>query len=279
MSVDLLQSISAENLNVYRASPIRLREDVSQEAQISNDYRGRLVYELLQNADDAMTGRATGDDRIIFRLTDTDLWVGNSGRPLNESDVKGLCGLGASGKGEIAGRRRASIGHKGMGFKSVLEITAAPEVVSDEYGGSGTATLAAQLQREAVVAASRDRNYAALGRGGDAALPAVLVVAAAPREDAAALSQGETVGVPGGDRPHALLRRGGDAALPAVDEVAAPGEDAALLRQGEAVVKAGGDRLHAASGGGGYCALLRGEAVAAPREDAAALGQGEAVGG
>src|SRR3954454_15867798 len=82
---DLLQVISAENLNVYRASPIRLREDVSQEAQISNDYRGRLIYELLQNADDAMSGHATPDDRIVFRLTDTDLWVGNSGRPLDES--------------------------------------------------------------------------------------------------------------------------------------------------------------------------------------------------
>ena len=47
--------IRAENLGVYRASPIRLKEDVSQEAQISNDYRGRLIYELLQNADDAMS--------------------------------------------------------------------------------------------------------------------------------------------------------------------------------------------------------------------------------
>jgi hypothetical protein len=129
----LLDAISAENLGVYRASPIRLREDVSQEAQISSDYRGRLVYELLQNADDAMGGQATLDDRIVFRLTDEALWVGNAGRPLNESDVEGLCGIGASSKGEVAGRRRASIGHKGMGFKSVLEITAAPEVFSDDY--------------------------------------------------------------------------------------------------------------------------------------------------
>ncbi len=31
------------------------------------------------------------------------------------------------------GRRRASIGHKGMGFKSVLEITDAPQVISETY--------------------------------------------------------------------------------------------------------------------------------------------------
>ena len=146
MTADLIEAISAENLGVYRASPIRLREDVSQEAQISSDYRGRLVYELLQNADDAMSDRATLEDRITFRLTDTDLWVGNSGRPLSEADVKGLCGIGASSKGEVAGRRRASIGHKGMGFKSVLEITAAPEVISDDYAFR----MAAELAREPV---------------------------------------------------------------------------------------------------------------------------------
>jgi hypothetical protein len=46
-STDVLGAIAEENLGVYRVSPIRLREDVSQEAQIASDYRGRLVYELL----------------------------------------------------------------------------------------------------------------------------------------------------------------------------------------------------------------------------------------
>lgn len=141
-AADLFDSICEENLGVYRASVIRLREDASQEAQIANDYRGRLVYELLQNADDAMSGQETFDDRIVFRLTDTDLWVGNSGRPLDDADVKGLCGIGASRKGDSSQRRRASIGHKGMGFKSVLEITAAPEVVSETYSFKLGAELA-----------------------------------------------------------------------------------------------------------------------------------------
>lgn len=54
----LLEAIRAENLGVYRESPIRVREDASQEAEIAMNYRGRLVYELLQNADDAMYGDA-----------------------------------------------------------------------------------------------------------------------------------------------------------------------------------------------------------------------------
>jgi len=35
---DLLEKIRNENLNVYRASPQRLREDVGQESQIAQDY-------------------------------------------------------------------------------------------------------------------------------------------------------------------------------------------------------------------------------------------------
>lgn len=130
----LLEQIREQNLGVYRAMPVRVREDVSQEEQIAGDYRGRLLYELLQNADDAMLTSGGASDRILFRLTDTDLFVANSGRPLSEGDVIGLCGTGAGTKAVQAGNRRASIGHKGMGFKSVLEITDAPEVRSSVYG-------------------------------------------------------------------------------------------------------------------------------------------------
>ena len=134
VSEALLEQIREQNLGVYRASPVRNREDVTQEEQIAGDYRGRLLYELLQNADDAMLDSGGTDDRILFRLTDTDLFVANSGRSLNEADVVGLCGTGAGTKATQPGRRRASIGHKGMGFKSVLEITDAPEVRSSVYG-------------------------------------------------------------------------------------------------------------------------------------------------
>jgi hypothetical protein len=126
---ELLERIRTENLNVYRASAQRLKEDVGQEAQIAQDYRGRLLYELLQNADDAILAVDPSEATVAFVLDKNDLWVANSGRPLDEADVRGLCGISASSK-RHSGNRRASIGHKGMGFKSVLEITDAPEVYS-----------------------------------------------------------------------------------------------------------------------------------------------------
>jgi hypothetical protein len=153
----LIASICEENLNVYRASPTRLQEDVGQEAEIAHDYRGRLFYELLQNADDAMADNpaATADRRansVSLLLTETELWVGNSGHPLRPGDVRGLCGIGASAKSGAVGRKRASIGHKGMGFKSVLEITDAPQVISETYSFK----LGQQLAVEPVTKLMRD---------------------------------------------------------------------------------------------------------------------------
>lgn len=130
MASEIVERIVEQNLGVYKASPSRLQEDVSQEAQVASDYRGRLVYELLQNADDAMESSKSGADRVVFVITDDDFWMANSGRPLTDADVEGLCGLGASSKVDTAGTKRASIGHKGLGFKSVLEITECPSVYS-----------------------------------------------------------------------------------------------------------------------------------------------------
>ena len=131
---DLLGSIREQNLEVYRCMPARLNEDVNQEAVIAHDYLGRLIYELLQNADDAMaTTRAVQPRRIRFTLTDEALWIANNGRPLDKEDVCSLCGIGNSTKTLHGQPKRASIGHKGMGFKSVLEITRRPEVYSHDH--------------------------------------------------------------------------------------------------------------------------------------------------
>lgn len=161
---DVIDAIVRENLAVYRSSVSRLQEDVSQEAQVAHDYRGRLVYELLQNADDAMESRGGHDDRILFRVTDDALWVANTGRALTEADVRGLCGLGASSKVDAGGVRRASIGHKGLGFKSVLEITDAPPALSRTY--------AFELGEAQARAAVRP-VFQELGRGVPGRLPAM----------------------------------------------------------------------------------------------------------
>lgn len=129
--MSIVERIVEENLSVYRASPVRLQEDVTTEAQVATDYRGRLVFELLQNADDAMQDGSHAGDAVHFLVTDDELWMANTGRALTDADIQGLCGVGASSKLGTGQRRRASIGHKGVGFKSVLEITETPRAFSE----------------------------------------------------------------------------------------------------------------------------------------------------
>lgn len=168
---DYLERICCENLAVYRESQARLQEDVSQESQVAHDYRGRLVYELLQNADDALVGVTTTGDRALFRLTDNELWVANTGRAFTEADVRGLCGLGASSKAQSDGPKRASIGHKGLGFKSVLEITEAAEAYSE--------TVSFRLGREHAYE-SVGALWGALDRGNVRGVPAMRFPSAIP---------------------------------------------------------------------------------------------------
>ena len=83
-----------------------------------------FIYELLQNAEDA---EAT---TVTFRLFGDHLELVHDGRPFNEADVKGICGL-VEGTGTHDLTR---IGKFGIGFKSVYAYTRSPEVHSgDEH--------------------------------------------------------------------------------------------------------------------------------------------------
>ena len=44
MAGEIVERIVEQNSGVYRAAPSRLQEDLSQEAQVVSDYRGRLVF-------------------------------------------------------------------------------------------------------------------------------------------------------------------------------------------------------------------------------------------
>jgi HSP90 family molecular chaperone len=84
--------------------------------------RTHFVFELLQNAEDA------GASRILFRLFDNRLEVTHDGRPFNELDVRGVCGVGEGTKAEDL----TQIGKFGIGFKSVYAYTSTPEVHSGD---------------------------------------------------------------------------------------------------------------------------------------------------
>jgi hypothetical protein len=91
------------------------------------DNRTHFIYELLQNAEDALTRRNSwsGSRSVTFDLSNTKLRISHFGMPFTDADVKGICGIAESTKG------LTSIGRFGIGFKSVYAFTDCPEIHSD----------------------------------------------------------------------------------------------------------------------------------------------------
>src|SRR5258708_18572035 len=92
------------------------------------DDRSHFIFELLQNAEDALNRRGgwRGSHAVSFSLSAMDLRVSHFGRPFDNSDVRGICGIAESTKDLTA------IGRFGIGFKSVYAFTERPEVHSGE---------------------------------------------------------------------------------------------------------------------------------------------------
>lgn len=115
---DLFQKIRSDNRVKYGTEAERVLNI------IINQYSDRthFIYEILQNAEDAEA------HNIRFLLEKNRLLIFHDGRPFNENDIEGVCGI-AKGTKEDGTR----IGHFGIGFKSVYCYTEAPSIYSGKY--------------------------------------------------------------------------------------------------------------------------------------------------
>lgn len=106
--------------------------------QVEHQYSERFLVELIQNAHDALfpADNSSCSRRIEIRVQKNDgpygaLYVANDGRPFSPSNFNSLSELGQSDKDP-----ENSIGNKGIGFRSVLEISDSPEIYSREASGN-----------------------------------------------------------------------------------------------------------------------------------------------
>ena len=93
--------------------------------------RTHFIFELLQNAEDALKRRGAdwnGPRAVSFELSKDRLRVSHYGAPFNEADVTGICGIARSTKATDL----TEIGRFGIGFKSVYAFTDRPEVHSGD---------------------------------------------------------------------------------------------------------------------------------------------------
>ncbi|AWB28415.1 sacsin N-terminal ATP-binding-like domain-containing protein [Halococcoides cellulosivorans] len=141
-AINSLQDIRETKLRTYANEPPLVSKDFKLEAADSADYSRRFVFELLQNADDEMPDTSDESREIRFELHENCLFVANTGRPFDAADLHAITTLTQTTKGDDGDE--ATIGHKGRGFTSILDITSNPGVYSQNEDG----LLAAEFDRE-----------------------------------------------------------------------------------------------------------------------------------
>lgn len=115
-------TVSEQTLAAYREAPRLVDEHHNLElAAIEGGYGRRQLFELIQNGADELL-RQRG--RIQVVLTDGALYCANQGNPLS---VDGIRALQFS---HLSAKKGVEIGRFGLGFKSVLGISRAPEILS-----------------------------------------------------------------------------------------------------------------------------------------------------
>src|SRR5438477_7446831 len=112
--------------------------------------RTHFIFELLQNAEDALARRPGwhGSRAVTFALSPDALRVSHFGKPFDERDVRGICGIGESTKDLTA------IGRFGIGFKSVYAFTDRPEI----HSGAEDFAIESFVWPIGVAPLSRDRD-------------------------------------------------------------------------------------------------------------------------
>ncbi|MEU3721829.1 DEAD/DEAH box helicase family protein [Streptomyces sp. NPDC031705] len=118
------------SLQTYAVNPARAEEDANGERRIhQGGYGDRQVFELVQNASDALRGHPGG--RIHVVLTKDHLYCANEGEPLTPEGADTILRMGVSKK------RSGEVGRFGVGVKSVLSVTDCPEFFTREHGSFG----------------------------------------------------------------------------------------------------------------------------------------------
>ena len=120
-----IRDASEETLRAYQSKPKLVERDANEEADIARGgYANRQLFELVQNGADAAAATSeTGN--IQIRLTRSHLYCADNGKPIDE---RGYTALELSHMSPKRGTEE--IGRFGLGFKSVLGVSDAPEFLS-----------------------------------------------------------------------------------------------------------------------------------------------------
>jgi hypothetical protein len=158
-------------LKVYTLKPEQLVADQRREQGISRDYKGREILELLQNAADAAK-KAEQRGRIRIELSPTGLIVANTGASFSIGGVRSLQTADLSPKRK---KNSSFIGSKGLGFRSVLNWSRHPVILSGSlqiaYSSSYAHELLTQLKQRNTNVSEELIHYQSTGKESVPLLP------------------------------------------------------------------------------------------------------------
>lgn len=117
----ILNKIRENLLKEAISSPSLLLELSKLEGYIAETYSSRVIIELLQNADDAKS------TDFYIKICDKYLICANNGAVFTEKDLESICCNAKSTK-----IRGESIGYRGIGFKSVIDVSNVIHLFSGE---------------------------------------------------------------------------------------------------------------------------------------------------
>lgn len=123
---ELLENEIATQLNGYKENPKYLIRDFNAEKEKVDDYSGRELFELLQNAVDAINDSASSN--VLISLQDNVLQICNNGEPFSKEGFNSLMYSNLSPKKN----KNEYIGEKGLGFRSVLNWSETVRIYSGD---------------------------------------------------------------------------------------------------------------------------------------------------
>jgi hypothetical protein len=120
-----IDEMREEEAQVFTTAPRYVTAAFNREKAHKEDYHGRELLELLQNADDHGPKGRTG--KILISISKAGLCFANTGLPF---PVEGVQSLVVPNHSPKALDQTKYIGNKGLGFRSILNWTNAPFVLS-----------------------------------------------------------------------------------------------------------------------------------------------------
>lgn len=124
-----IETECGKRLRAYEAQPRDANEHFETEIEVlSGGYAYRQLFELVQNAADAIHESGAQSGRIHVRLEQDRLIAANTGAALDEGGIIALLNARSSAK------RAGQIGRFGIGFKSLLKLGGVVDIVSRSVG-------------------------------------------------------------------------------------------------------------------------------------------------